>query len=58
MAQRRGEQGQLFYTVSLDEAVPYDHLVRKIGALAELSWVYAEMAPSYSAIGRPRSIRC
>jgi hypothetical protein len=29
-------------------------LVRKIGALLlDLSWVYAELAPYYSEIGRP-----
>jgi transposase len=53
MGRRSRDQGQLFYTFSLDEAVPDDHLVRKIGALVDLSWVYAEMAPYYSAIGRP-----
>ena len=46
-------QGQLFYEFRLDEAVPDDHLVRKIGALLDLSWVYAELAPYYSEIGRP-----
>ena len=43
--------------VRLDEAVPDDHLVRKIGALLDLSWVYAELAPYYSKIGR-RRLRC
>jgi transposase len=38
---------------ALDEAVPDDHLVRKIRALLDLSWVYAELAPYYSEIGRP-----
>ena len=37
----------------LDEAVPADHLVRKIGAVLDLSWVYAELAPYYSRVGRP-----
>src|SRR5215510_9518333 len=46
-------QGQLFYEFRLDEAVPDDHLVRKIRALLDLSWVYAELAPYYSEIGRP-----
>jgi hypothetical protein len=30
-----------------------DRLVRKIGALLDLSWVYADLAPYYSEIGRP-----
>src|SRR5262249_20021531 len=53
MGRRDQGQGQLFYEFRLDEAVPDDHLVRKIGALLDLSWVYAELAPYYSQIGRP-----
>jgi transposase len=53
MGRRNQGQGQLFYAFHLDEAVPDDHLVRKIGALLDLSWVYAELAPYYSEIGRP-----
>jgi transposase len=53
MGRRNQGQGQLFYEFRLDEAVPDDHLVRKIAALLELSWVYAELAPYYSEIGRP-----
>jgi transposase len=54
MMGRRGQgQGQLFYEFRLDEAVPEDHLARKIGALLDLSWVYTELAPYYSEIGRP-----
>src|SRR5262249_11198559 len=53
MGRRDQGQGQLFYEFRLDEAVPDDHLVRKIGALLDLSWVYAELAPYYSEIGRP-----
>src|SRR4029077_144735 len=30
-----------------------DHLARKIDALLDLSWVYSELAPHYSRIGRP-----
>jgi transposase len=53
MGRRNEGQGQLFYEFCLDEVVPDDHLVRQIGALLNLSWVYAELAPYYSAIGRP-----
>jgi transposase len=53
MGRRSQGQGQLFYEFRLDEAVPDDHLVRKIRALLDLSWVYAELAPYYSEIGRP-----
>ena len=46
-------QGQLFYSFCLDEVVPDDHLARQIAAVLDLSWVHAELAPSYSPIGRP-----
>jgi transposase len=53
MGRRNQGQGQLFYEFRLDEAVPDDHLVRKISAQLDLSWVYAELAPYYSETGRP-----
>src|SRR6185312_9198367 len=53
MGRRNQGQGQLFYEFSLDEAVPEDHRVRQIAALLDLSWVYDELAPYYSEIGRP-----
>jgi len=53
MGRHSQNQGQLFYEFCLDEAVPEDHLVRKIRALLDLSWVYEELAPYYSEIGRP-----
>ena len=50
---RKQDQRQLFYEFRLDEAVPDDHLVRQIAAFVDLSWVYGELAPYYSALGRP-----
>src|SRR3974390_3105976 len=47
------DQGQLFYSFNLDEAVPGDHLVRKIAAVLDLSWVHDELSSHYSATGRP-----
>ncbi len=47
------DQGQLFYSFNLDAAVPDDHLVRKIAAVLDLSWVHSELASYYSPIGRP-----
>ena len=47
------DQGQLFYSFCLDEAVPDDHLVRRIAAVLDLSWVRAELTPYYSWMGRP-----
>jgi transposase len=53
MGRRNQGQGQLFYEFRLDEVIPDDHLVRQIAAFLDLSWVYAELAPYYSEIGRP-----
>jgi transposase len=53
MGQLNRDQGQLFYCFNLEEVVPEDHLVRAIAAVLDLSWVHAELAPHYSAIGRP-----
>src|SRR5271165_6602190 len=53
MGRLKQDQGQLFYSFNLDEAVPDDHLVRKIAAVLDLSWVHAELASHYSPIGRP-----
>ena len=47
------DQGQLFYSFNLEEAVPHDHLVRAIAGILDLSWVRAELAPHYSYTGRP-----
>ena len=47
------DQGQLFYSFNLEDAVPDDHQVRRIAAVLDLSWVRAELAPHYSHTGRP-----
>ena len=46
------DQVQLFYSFNLDEAVPEDHLVRKIAAVLDLSWVHSELAGFCSPMGR------
>src|SRR6201987_1852828 len=53
MGRLNRDQGQLFYSFNLDEAVPDDHLVRKIAAVLDLSWVHDELASHYSTTGRP-----
>jgi transposase len=53
MGRLNHDQGQLFYSFSLEETVPDDHLVREIAAVLDLSWVHAELAPHYSHTGRP-----
>ncbi len=46
-------QDQLFYAFNLDDAVPHDHVARKIAAVLDLSWVHVELADHYSNLGRP-----
>jgi len=53
MGRRAQHQGQLFYSFDLNAAVPDDHLVRRIAAVLDLSWVHGELAPHYSHTGRP-----
>jgi transposase len=53
MGRLKSDQGQLFYEFVLGEAVPKDHLVRKIDAALDLSWLRGELAPHYSSMGRP-----
>src|ERR1700760_2299109 len=53
MGRLKSDQGQLFYEFHLNEAVPEDHLVRKIDAALDLSWLRGELAPHYSCMGRP-----
>lgn len=53
MGHQNNDQGPLFYELRLDEAVPDDHLVRKIDAVLDLTWVHAALAPHYSTLGRP-----
>src|ERR1035438_3354399 len=53
MGRQNNDQGPLFYEFRLDEAVPDDHLARKIDAVLDLSWVHAGLAPHYPTLGRP-----
>jgi len=53
MGRSSQDQEQLFYSFNLEEVVPDDHLVRAIALVLDLSWVRAELARHYSAIGRP-----
>jgi hypothetical protein len=45
MGRLKRDQGQLFYEFHLSDAVPEDHLVRKIDAALDLSWLRSELAP-------------
>jgi transposase len=53
MGRLKNDQAQLFYEFHLSDAIPEDHLVRKIDAALDLSWLRGELAPHYSSMGRP-----
>jgi transposase len=53
MGRLRRDQGQFFYSFSLEDAVPEDDPVRGVAAVLDLSWVHPELAPYYPKIGRP-----
>ncbi len=53
MGEQVGRQDRLFYDFCLEEQVPADHLLRRIDAVLDLSWLRAELAPYYSHTGCP-----
>ena len=48
-----GRQDRLFYEFDLEDMVPRDHLLRRIDAALDLSWLRGEMKPYYSHLGCP-----
>jgi len=53
MGERLVRQEPLFYSFSLEDHVPSDHLLRAIDRFVELSDIRRHLEPYYSAIGRP-----
>jgi len=53
MGEAVGRQDRLFYEFDLEDMVPADHLLRKIDAVLDLSWLRGEMKPHYSHLGCP-----
>jgi transposase len=53
MGERRVRQDALFYEFSFERHVPETHLLRSIDRFVELDGLRRELAPFYSAIGRP-----
>src|SRR5207253_1998409 len=53
MGERRVRQDALFYEFSLEDHVPAEHLLRSIDRFVGLGELRRELAPFYSAIGRP-----
>jgi transposase len=49
---RQVDQGALFYEVRLEDRVPAGHLLRRIDAILDLSFVHEMMAPYYTRGGR------
>jgi len=48
-----GQQDRLFYEFNLEDRVPANHLLRRIDAVLDLSWLRGEIAPFYSHTGCP-----
>ena len=53
MGSQGGAQEQLFYSFSLEDHVPRDHLLRGIDHFLDLSELREHLAPFYSHTGRP-----
>ncbi len=53
MGDRLVRQDRLFYDVCLEDRVPADHLVRRLDAVLDLSWLRGELKSHYSTIGQP-----
>jgi transposase len=53
MGEPVGQQDRLFYEFDLEDVIPGDHLLRKIDAVLDLSWLRGELKPHYSDTGRP-----
>ena len=48
-----GQQDRFFYEFDLEDRVPANHLLRRIDAVLDLSWLRDEIAPLYSHTGCP-----
>ena len=53
MGRQDDRQQTLFYDFCLEDHVPEDHLLRRIARVLDLSDVRQQLAPYYSAMGRP-----
>jgi transposase len=53
MGERLVRQDHLFYEICLEDKVPPDHLVRRLDAVLDLSWLRAALARYYSHTGCP-----
>ena len=53
MMGRQVGEAQLFYIFSVDRHVPADHLLRRVDAVLDLSFIRTSLAEHYSRTGRP-----
>ena len=53
MGEPVGRQDRLFYEFDLEDMVPSDHLLRRIDAALDVSWLRGEMKAHYSHLGCP-----
>jgi transposase len=53
MMGRQVGEAQLFYIFSVDRHVPADHLLRRVDAVLDLSFIRSSLAEHYSHTGRP-----
>jgi transposase len=53
MGEPLGRQDRLFYEFDLEAMVPGDHLLRRIDAALDVSWLRGEMKTHYSHLGCP-----
>src|SRR5512144_1449703 len=53
MMGRQVGEAQLFYIFSVDRHVPADHLLRRVDAVLDLSFIRSSLAEYYSHTGRP-----
>jgi transposase len=53
MGRQSADQRRLFYDFCLEDAMPADHLLRRIDGLLDLGMVREKLRPHYSTMGRP-----
>ncbi len=53
MGEQLGRQERLFYAFCLADRIPPDHLLRRIDAVLDLSWLRDALAPYYCHTGCP-----
>ncbi len=53
MGQAVGQQDRLFYEFNLEDRVPANHLLRRIDAVLDLTWLRSGLSPFYSHTGCP-----